>query len=168
MIELMVTLMLMALLTTLIVPAVASAMRRTGIDDTGRKLSDLIKFSSSYAVTRHRMVMLNLDSAGGRCWVTAYGGTLPWRETEDGQSSPPKSLASLELPKGTTLSVDCSAESNYSVSGGMPWDIVTFRANGGAEDVVIRLSNSSGETLDIEVFGVTGELRTQYEAGRGL
>lgn len=161
-IELMVVLMVIALLSTLIVPALAEAVRRTGVDDTGKKLSDLIRFSSAYAVTRHRMVVLNLDSSRQKCWVSAYGGRLPWDDAQE-TSKPAPPLATLELPAGTTLTVDRSAESNYGGSQGVSWETVTFRANGGAENVTIHLADAKGGQFDIAVYGVTGEILTQRD-----
>jgi len=161
----MICLMIMALLATLIVPGMANAMRRTGVEDTGKKLADLLRFSSVYAMTRHRMVILNMDSGSRRCWVTTYGGSLPWQESDVSQ---PKSgsgpqLASLQLPANVMLTMDRHAASAFETADNVAWETVTFRANGGAEDVTIHLAGPKGETFDIDVYGVTGELRTRQE-----
>lgn len=167
-IELLIVLMLIALISSLIVPAVAAVSRRGGLDATGQRLAELSRFGSMSAVTRHATVVLNLDADRHRCWVSLATAALPWQKRTDDNAPRTQILETLTLPEGTSLSVTkASVGSPDNATASQQWDTITFRPNGLAEDTSIRLSNPAGEQFSIEVVGVTGEVRTGAEARHG-
>ncbi len=156
-IELMVVLVIMAMLSTLIVPSIQSALRKGGLSATGNKLCELLNFSYMTAVTRHRSVVLNLDPARRRCWVSVCTASLPWLDEQ--QEPEPRVLEAMELPEGTEFTVVRGEGSAFTATSAQSWETITFRSDGTTEDARIELTNHQGEHFQIEIFGLSGEVR---------
>ncbi len=153
-IELMVVLVIMAGLSSLVVPSIASALRRTGLGSTGTELCDLLDFAYMTAVTRHRAVDVNLSEDKGRCWVTVRSATLPWIEEQERPKA--QRMAVLRIPEGTRMTL--MQEDGRGMRSAGRWEILTFNSDGTTDDAVVVLSNDKGEEYRIEIFGATGEV----------
>ncbi len=153
-IELMVVMFIIAMLSTTIVPSIASALRRNGIAANGQKVHELFNFAYMSAVTKHQSVVVNIDTRRGLCWATSSPPALPWLEE---QSKETEILASIELPKGMHIKVHQGEEYGFVKETLLSWETITFESDGTAEDVMIELSTDDGDVFSIEVHGVTGE-----------
>jgi type II secretion system protein H len=155
-IELMVVLVIISMFSAMIVPSIASALRKTGLKSTGNQICELLDFAYMSAVTRHRPVDVNLDAGRGLCWVSVSTVSLPWlaeqREPET------RILATMELPEGTMLIVTRGEASPFSGTRSQPWEVMTFRSDGGTEDALIGLTSARGERFEIQILGATGEV----------
>jgi type II secretion system protein H len=158
-VELMVVLLIMTMLASLVAPSVAAAMRRNGVETTGRKLTELTRFAALSAVTRHTPVALNLDPNRGRCWVSVNSVRLPWQEKETQRDHTARVLATLEIPRGVLLRFSRTASSTENTEPShQRWNSVTFHPDGRAEDASLELAAVTGEEFDITIFGITGEI----------
>ncbi len=155
-IELMVVLVIIALFSSLIAPSVVSTMHGSGLKSIGYQLCEMLNFAGMSAMTRHRSVVVNLDTKRGRCWVTVSVASLPWIEQGDARQN--QVLAAMTLPEQTQLSITHGQETLYDLSPSTSWETLTFRNDGSTEDTLIRLTGSEGGLFEIEVFGVTGEV----------
>ena len=160
-IELMVVLVIMSLLVTLIMPSVASGLRRDEVRTTRDKLCEVLDFAYMSAVTRHRPVVVNLDARRALCWVSVSAVSLPWLDERPGPKT--ATLATMALPKDMQVTVTHGEESALGVTPTQAWKTVTFRGDGRAENVIIELTDVQGKRAAIEVVGVTGEVHAREE-----
>ena len=155
-IELMVVLALITLMTGLIVPSAVSALRGKGVQSEGEKLIEMLRFAQMSAITRHHAVDVNIDRQRGLCWISLSKGSLPW--LEDQVQSRTQTLSTLQLPKNLQVIVTRGRRSAYAMESSQQWERFTFRANGGSENLSIRLTDTEQETFTLEVIGATGEI----------
>jgi prepilin-type N-terminal cleavage/methylation domain-containing protein len=156
-IELMVVLVIISMFSAMIVPSIAAALRGTGLRSTGNQVCEVLNFAYMSAVTRHRPVVVNIDAGRRLCWVSAYRSSLPW--LAEPNESETQTLATMELPEGTRLTVTRGETSPFSAAESQPWEVITFRSDGGTEDALIELTSMRGERFEIEILGATGEVR---------
>jgi prepilin-type N-terminal cleavage/methylation domain-containing protein len=160
-IELLVVLILIAMLSTAIVPSVASALNRGGIRATGEKLCELLDFAYMSAVTRRCPVVLNLHAERRRCWVSMTRPSLPWMEESGEQGS--RVLGTMALPEGTGLAVTLGENSAFGMEQSTAWETITFQSDGRTDDVSIELTGPAGERFLIQVLGATGEVHGEEQ-----
>ena len=156
-IELMVVLFILALFSTVIVPAVASALQRGGVRADGEKLCDLLNFAYMTAVTQRVQVVVHLDAERGRCWAALNAPQLPWRIQEDTDEKA-RILEMMALAKDTRLSCDAPQGPSFGQGAPSSLETLTFQSDGGAEDRLIRLTGTKGKGYEIEVAGATGQV----------
>ncbi|MBN2308079.1 MAG: prepilin-type N-terminal cleavage/methylation domain-containing protein [Candidatus Hydrogenedentes bacterium] len=161
--ELMVVLMLIAMLSTFIVPSITSSAREKGLDAVSGRLRELADFSYMTAVTRQRPTVLNVDPRRGRCWVTTAAVSLPWLETPQEERPPSRVLASMAVPEGIRIDVQYGERASFERTSSREWDTITFRSDGQADDVAILLENEAGQRVEIAIQGVTGETRLEED-----
>ena len=160
-IELLVVLVLIAMLSTAIVPSVASALNRGGLRTTGDKLCEMLDFACMSAVTRRCPVVFNLHVERQRCWVSMAQPSLPWMEESDEGTA--RVLAALVLPEGTGVVLTRGEDSAFGSNQSTAWETITFQSGGGTGDVRIELSSPAGERYLIQVLGATGEVRGEEQ-----
>jgi len=152
-IELMVVVIVMAVMAGAIVPNLAAAARRGGVDKAAGRIVDVLDFAARAAVARRRTVVVNLDGERGRCWATLQTVRLPWLEDEDAPET--RTLTAVRLPEDLSLAV--YRESTETAFGAdEAWERVTFRPDGTTEDVTVELVDGRGRARSIEVSGITG------------
>ena len=157
--ELMVVLVIIAMMSTLITPSIASALREKGPVATANNLSELLRFAHLSAITRHRSVVVNLDSSRGKCWVTVTRTSFPW--LPDDEVPQTRILEAMELPEGTELIVTRGPNSPMGVDQSAAWETITFGSDGMTEDTVIELVGPGRDRFQIDVYGVTGEVHVR-------
>ena len=160
-VELMVVLVVAAILSGAIIPSLVSAARRDGAAEAAAKVTDLLNFASTAAISRRQPVTVNFDLQRRRCWVSVRGFSLPWLEETDQPET--MTLAAAELPEGVAISFerDTSAAWESDLEDWGP--AVRFDADGTAQDVRIELTDPAGDARTVEVIGVTGEVRLREE-----
>ncbi len=161
-IELMVVLVILALFSSAIAPSVVSAVRKSGLSAEAQKLADTLDFACVSAITRHRAVIVNIDPARKRCWITAPKATLPWLEEDE--ESKTQVLAAMAFGERSDIAVVLGEEGAYDVSSSGPWTTLTFNSDGSTNDAVINLSDLDGQRCVVEVFGATGEVHLREGA----
>ncbi len=157
--ELMVVLVIIALMSTLITPSIATALREKGPVATANNLSELLRFAHLSAITRHRPVVVNLDSSRGKCWVTITRTSFPW--LPDDELPQTRILEAMELPEGTELMVTRGPDAGMDDSQSVGWETITFGSDGMTEDTMIELRGPAGDAFRVDVYGVTGEVHVQ-------
>ena len=161
-IELLVVLVLIAMLSTAIVPSVASSLNRGGVRTTGQKLCELLDFAYMSAVTRQCPVVVNLHAERQRCWVSMAQPSLPWMEESREQGD--RVLATLVLPEGSDVTLTRGEDPSFGANQSTAWETVTFQSDGRTDDVSIELRNPAGERYLIQVLGATGEVHGEEQA----
>ena len=63
------------------------------------------------------------------------------------------------MPEGTEVGLTRGESAWADASSSQDWETITFRSDGMSEDVLIELDSPKGERFEIEVIGVTGEVR---------
>ena len=157
--ELMVVLVIIAMMSTLITPSIASALREKGPVATANSLGELLRFAHLSAITRRRPVVVNIDSRVGKCWVTVTRTSFPWVPDDDAPQT--RILEAMELPEGTELVVNRGPDSPMTVDQSVAWETITFGSDGMTQDTIIELLGPMGERFQIDVYGVTGEVHVQ-------
>jgi Tfp pilus assembly protein FimT len=152
----MVVLVIMSVFSAMILPSVATALRKTGLGATGNQLCEMLDFGYMSAVTRHRSVVVNLDPNRRMCWVSISAVSLPWLEEREEPQT--RMLAAMELPEGTQFIVNRSETSSLDATSSQVWETITFRSDGGTDDALIELTSARGERFEIEILGATGEV----------
>lgn len=158
MIELMVTLVIMALVAGLIMPSAVSAMRRNNVQSHGEKVLELLQFAQRYAVTSHHPVQVNIDSGKNTCWASVMQTKLPWLEQV--QESNTRQLKMLVVPPEYQLSMQSQDSQSTSSAA---WDTITFKSDGRSDDTIIRLSDERGIAYEIIVFGSNGSIEQKKQ-----
>ena len=154
MIELMVTLAIMALLTGIIMPSAVSALRRSNVESRGEDLIELFRFGQRYAVTSHHPVQVNLDSQKNLCWVSVLQTKLPW--LEQSEDSKTRALETMQFPPEYHLTIQGDESLGTSNDA---WKTVTFKSDGRSDDTLIQLSDETGMVYEIMVFGANGSIQ---------
>lgn len=160
-IELMVVVVLMAILSSALVPSIVGAMRRAGARTAAVKSFDLLNFARGAAIARRQPVTVSFDVDRHLCWVCVRPSSLPWLPEE--QQARPVTLLSIELPERTEISFYRGDQASQSPPGEMQRETLRFEADGTAEDVVIELADQGGDFYRLEVVGATGEILLQEE-----
>jgi Tfp pilus assembly protein FimT len=161
-IELMLVLVIMATFAGMIMPAMSRALRETSLQTTGERFCEVLNFAYLSAVSRKRTVVVNFDAARGLCWVSLQTLSLPWLPEEDQTKT--RTLASMELPERTEIIINRLGETAPQRVAAEEWETVTFRSDGRTDDLLIELIDESGESLEVEVIGATGEVRIREES----
>ena len=154
MIELVVSLVIMALMAGIIMPSVVSAMRRNDVESHGEKLMELLQFAQRYAVTSHHPVQVNIDREKNVCWASVLHTNLPWLEQT--QESKTQKLETIVLPPEYQLSMKHQESESTT---GSAWKTITFKSDGRSDDSLIRLSDERGVSFEIMVFGSNGSMQ---------
>jgi len=161
-IELMLVLLIMGTFAAMILPSVATSVRSNSLDATTGKVHELLNFASLAAISRHKPVVLNIDTERRRCWVTVRTTSLPWIEYEQEQPQT-RTLTTIEIPDGTHILVTRpESPSSFPTSSG-PWETITFQSDGSSEDAIIELTDQNGELREIQLVGSTGEVIVKEE-----
>lgn len=157
-IELMVVLVIISMFSAMIVPSVATALRKSGLKTIGNQICELLDFAYMSSVTRRRPVVVNLDAGRRLCWVSVSTVSLPWLPEQIEPET--RILATMELPEGTQLIITRGEASPFSTaqSQSQSWEVITFRSGGGTEDALIELTSARGERFEIRILGATGEV----------
>jgi len=155
-IELMVVLVIISMFSAMIVPSVATALRKAGLKTTGNQICELLDFAYMSSVTRRRPVDVNLDAGRRLCWVSVSTVSLPWLPEQIEPET--RILATMELPEGTQLVITRGEASPFSTVRSQSWEVITFRSGGGTEDLLIELTSARGERFEIQILGATGEV----------
>lgn len=155
-VELMLVLLIMGTLSTMILPSIATSMRSNSIDATTTKIHELLNFAYLSAISRHRPVVVNLDTQRRRCWVTVRTVSLPWLEQQE-EKPDTLTLATITLPEGTDVMLTREETSSFTDLPSQLWQTIVFRSDGRSENVIIELANDRGEVRVIQVIGITGE-----------
>jgi hypothetical protein len=147
---------LMVVLAGAIVPSLASAVNRQGMDRATAAVGDLLDFAAAAAVARRQPVVVQFDSQRRACRVCMSVTELPWL-SEDVPAEQ-SVLASLRLPDGIELAVvyDLSAEAptRWQGEGGA----VRFWPDGTADEAELHLSDARGRTEIVPVRPLAGEV----------
>ena len=162
-IELMVVVVIMAVLSGALVPAVVSARQRSGLRSAATRVADVLNFAYASAVARRHNVTVNLDIQGGKCWVTVERPALPWIEAAYEAES--RTIASIALPKDIELAVYRGESRSETGEAGGNWETVRFASDGTSEDLEIELAAEDGRVLTVKLFGATGLARVVREDG---
>ena len=161
-IELMVVLVIIATVAGMIMPAMSRTLRGTGLRTTGKKLCEILDFAYISAVSRKRSVVVNFDPQRRLCWVSLQTLSLPWLPEEDETKT--RTLASMELPERTEIFINRVGETAPQRVAAEEWETIVFRSDGRTDDLVIELIDDSGDRLEIEVIGATGQVRIKEES----
>ena len=157
-IELMIVFLIIALFSSMVVPSVATALQRQGIQTTGQQLCETLNFAYLSAITRHRPAVVNLDTRRGLCWVSMTAPSFPWRETEEQPTA--QMLSHMTLPEEMEVRVTREdSEGEPSLTPTQDWETITFGSDGMTQDTLIELTNPQGKGYVIEIQGATGEVR---------
>ncbi|MCP4644733.1 MAG: prepilin-type N-terminal cleavage/methylation domain-containing protein [bacterium] len=154
--ELLVVLMVIAMLSTMIVPNVARTLRGEGIATTGEKVCDVLNFAYMSAVTRRQPAVVHVDTERHRCWVTLSRTPLPWMDEQPEETN--RVLTIMELPEDVEVSLERETE---MVSRSVPmqaWDSIVFASDGRTDNVSIAVMNQREERYEIRILGATGEV----------
>jgi len=161
-VELLLVLLIMATFATLVTPSVAQALRANDIDAAGEKVRDTLQFAYASALSRRQPVMVNVDHARRRCWVTLRPLSLPWLEAQEKPVE--RTLAAMTWPESMQLGISRSQAAAAGAGASAAFETITFRSNGRTDDLVIELSGQKQEQRFIEVVGATGEVRLREAA----
>lgn len=151
----------MAIFAGMIMPAMSRALRGTSLRTTGEKLREIFDFAYASALSRRRPVVVNMDAARQRCWVSSRTVSLPWMEEENEPKT--RTLASMELPGKIEFTISRLGERVLDRTPSERWETITFSSDGRTEDVAIELSDADGERFEIEIVGATGQVRVREE-----
>lgn len=154
--ELMVVLIIITLLSTMVVPSAVSALRRNTVRTEGEKLTELLRFASVSAISRHKPVQVNIDSRRRLCWVSLSDAALPWMEER--QEARTQTLATLPLREDLQVTVTFVEGNPPAGEPSEGWQVITFRSDGRADNAVLALTNPGGDIYEVEVFGASGEV----------
>lgn len=161
-IELMLVLLVMGTFATMVVPSVATSLRSNSVEATTSKVHELLNFACLSAISRHKPVVLNIDSERRRCWVTVRATSLPWIEYEE-EKPESRTLAVMEVPEGTSIVITRAESPSFAAASSGTWETIVFQSDGSAEDAIIELTDQRGEPREIQVIGSTGEAIIQKE-----
>jgi Tfp pilus assembly protein FimT len=156
-VELLVALMIMAIFSALVVPAVSST-RGLDLRSAGENVAESLRFAATTALARRMPVEVNLDASRRRCWVVVRPTRLPW--LEDQPESDTRVLEEFRLPAGTQLRLTWPGDGPGSAANSESWEALRFDSAGVTQDVVIELSDATGERFTIQLEGATGLVRT--------
>lgn len=160
-IELMVVALVTAILLSAVIPSLATAARGRGAKRTAMKAFDLLNFACAAAITRRQPVVVNFDADRHLCWVSVQGRSLPWLGED--QQVQALTLASVELADGVEVSFHRDAEPLHRLRSEETWETIRFEPDGTAEDVVIELSDRTGDSYALEIVAATGEIILERE-----
>jgi len=160
-IEMMVVVVVMAILSSAVLPSIVSAVRRTGAKAVARKSFDLLNFACASAVARRRPVTVNFDTERRVCWVSIQVTSLPWL-SEDALPEA-RTLTSIELPEGVDVYFYRDTEWPDSRRSEQRWETVRFEPDGTGEDIIIELVDRSGDSYTVEVAALSGEVLLKRE-----
>ena len=164
-VELMLVLLIMGTLSAMILPSIATSIRSNSIDATTAKIHELLNFAYLSAISRHRPVVVNLDTERRRCWVTVRTVSLPWLEQQE-EAPDTRTLATIDLPEGTDVMLTREQTSSFADLPSQLWETIVFKSDGSSENVIIELANDRAEVRVIEIIGITGEALIKEEDER--
>lgn len=155
-IELMVVLVVVAILSTAIVPSMVGAIRQTGCSATASRIFDMLNFAHTAAVSRRRPVVVNFDPRV--VWVSQHNTRLPWRLKEAQEVPERQTLISAELPEDVEIRLLRESETVARASVLGHSEAIRFQPDGTAENVLIEISDRTGNYYSVRIYGTSGEI----------
>jgi prepilin-type N-terminal cleavage/methylation domain-containing protein len=135
--ELAVTMAILAVAMTLVLPAVGGGRESLRLRSEAGRVAALIRQARQHAVSQHRATRVTLDR--GRNSLALVAG------------DPDRPLRELAMPDGVRLSVE---------SGG---DVLTFSSRGTTREAHWVIEGSAGRALGIRVEALTGRVSVAIE-----
>ena len=158
-IELMVVLMVMAILSTAIVPSLVAAMKQTGARSAATRVRDLLEFASTAAIARRQAVTVAFDVDRRACWVSVRRTRLPWRQMEAEEDEEKQTLVSLQFSESVQMAMAREMTVERSQIEQSSADAIRFWSDVTAETAIIEISEPEGATYLVGVVGTTGEVK---------
>jgi prepilin-type N-terminal cleavage/methylation domain-containing protein len=150
-IELILVMVVVSVVVSLASPRLRGFFVSRQTADAASMVLSLTKWARSEAISQGRPVRLNIDSAGGECWLTVQ---------ETGLFVAPKSEIGRRFaaPEGAAISIVPDA------SGEIP-AYVEFRPSGRSDTATIEIRGASGQTFQVVSDSATEPYRVITPSG---
>jgi type II secretion system protein H len=170
-VELLTVLTIMVVLAALVAPSFVRQFQTARLSSAAREIVALMRYARSEAVVAGATYRLNIDSDGGRLWVTYYdsgdnerdAGFVPDTSVLGGARVLPEGVRMGALALGDEALAQLSDEALSAIRSqqqqlneeGTPY--ITFSPQGTTDGARVLLENDYDDTLAVTLDAITGK-----------